>query len=233
MGKYFEINAATKSSFLFCVSGQGRNYLPSQKMMSRLLVLKKQLSWKQNRTKNFLVQMLIFFVRRIPGKRRRGKQLRGRRGRGNSRGRRGRTHRRVFQTTTAAEEKRAGIKGWVGICDKMFCYLGFDINVSLNSSRPLFRKYGVEDFTFLKVLGKGSFGKVILSELRNSSSPPPPTSAVPKYYAVKCLKKDVVLEDDDIECTMIERKVLALGCKHPFLCHLFCTFQTTVIAYIS
>ena len=48
------------------------------------------------------------------------------------------------------------------------------------------------------------------------------------YYAIKCLKKDLVLEDDDIESTMIERKVLALGCKHPFICHLFCTFQTTV-----
>jgi novel protein kinase C delta type len=45
---------------------------------------------------------------------------------------------------------------------------------------------------------------------------------------LQALKKDAVLEDDDIECTMIERKVLALGVKHPFLCHLFCTFQTDV-----
>ena len=75
-----------------------------------------------------------------------------------------------------------------------------------------------------KVLGKGSFGKVLLSELMDGSQ---------SYYAIKCLKKDLVLEDDDIECTMIERKVLALGCKHPFICHLFCTFQTTVsIKYI-
>jgi novel protein kinase C delta type len=61
--------------------------------------------------------------------------------------------------------------------------------------------------------------QVLLAELKDSDS----------YFAIKCLKKDVVLEDDDVECTMIERKVLLMGSKHPYLCHLFCTFQTEVI----
>ena len=48
------------------------------------------------------------------------------------------------------------------------------------------------------------------------------------YFAVKCLRKDVVLEDNDVGCTLIERKVLTLGTKNHYLCQLFCTFQTVV-----
>ncbi|KAH9364742.1 hypothetical protein HPB48_014875 [Haemaphysalis longicornis] len=61
-----------------------------------------------------------------------------------------------------------------------------------------------------------SADQVLLAELKGTR----------RHYAVKCLKKDVVLEDDDVECTLIERRVLALGTQHPFLCNLFCTFQS-------
>jgi hypothetical protein len=99
-------------------------------------------------------------------------------------------------------------------------------NVSTNSSKitttenptPLNwdnKKATLEDFQILKVLGRGSFGKVCLVE----------HSTTKELYAMKSLKKDVLISQEQIENTLQEKEILS-KIKHPFLVSLAYCFQT-------
>ncbi|XP_042177274.1 serine/threonine-protein kinase Sgk1-like isoform X3 [Oncorhynchus tshawytscha] len=84
------------------------------------------------------------------------------------------------------------------------------------------------DFHFLKVIGKGSFGKVLLARHRTDD----------QFYAVKVLQKKAILKKKEEKHIMSERNVLLKNIKHPFLVGLHYSFQTAdklyfVLDYIN
>ena len=84
-------------------------------------------------------------------------------------------------------------------------------------------RIGLEHFNFLSVLGKGNFGKVMLAE----------TKATKKLYAIKVLKKEFIIENDEVESTRSEKRVFLIANKerHPFLLSLHACFQTETRVY--
>uniref|UniRef100_A0A8C4RCH7 non-specific serine/threonine protein kinase n=1 Tax=Eptatretus burgeri TaxID=7764 RepID=A0A8C4RCH7_EPTBU len=86
--------------------------------------------------------------------------------------------------------------------------------MDMSSSRPKPR-VTMNDFDYLKLLGKGTFGKVILVKEK----------ATGRYYAMKILKKEVIVAKDEVAHTLTENRVLQ-SCRHPFLTSLKYSFQT-------
>ena len=76
----------------------------------------------------------------------------------------------------------------------------------------------MKNFEMLKVLGKGSYGKVILVRKRDGPD-------AGECYAMKVLKKRHVHQKRQVEHTKTERNVLAT-IKHPFIVKLHYAFQT-------
>lgn len=85
------------------------------------------------------------------------------------------------------------------------------------------RRIGLDHFNFLAVLGKGNFGKVMLAE----------TKSTKQLYAIKVLKKEFIIENDEVESTRSEKRVFLIANKerHPFLLNLHACFQTETRVY--
>ncbi|XP_034047578.1 serine/threonine-protein kinase N2 [Thalassophryne amazonica] len=76
----------------------------------------------------------------------------------------------------------------------------------------------MEDFTWISVLGRGHFGKVLLAEYKKSG----------KLYAIKALKKGDIVARDEVDSLICEKRIFEIinACGHPFLVNLYGCFQT-------
>ncbi len=84
--------------------------------------------------------------------------------------------------------------------------INLELNVTPNAT--------LEDFSQLKVLGRGAFGKVVLVRLEKNK----------KLYAMKILKKEIVIKRKQVNHTMTERSLLE-KLNHPFIVKLIYAFQ--------
>uniref|UniRef100_A0A673YES7 protein kinase C n=1 Tax=Salmo trutta TaxID=8032 RepID=A0A673YES7_SALTR len=86
------------------------------------------------------------------------------------------------------------------------------------SLTPGFKPLCLQDFRLIAVLGRGHFGKVLLSEYKKTGS----------IYAIKALKKGDIVARDEVESLMCEKRIFETVnvSHHPFLVNLFACFQT-------
>lgn len=84
-------------------------------------------------------------------------------------------------------------------------------------------KASVKDFEMLKVIGKGSFGRVLLGKHIRTGT----------CYAIKVLSKEAIVRQNEVGHIMSERAVLQENVRHPFLVGLHYSFQTPQKLYVS
>jgi len=74
----------------------------------------------------------------------------------------------------------------------------------------------LKDFDMIKVIGRGSYAKVLMVELKSTR----------RIYAMKVIKKELVTDDEDIDWVQTEKHVFETASNHPFLVGLHSCFQT-------
>jgi len=97
----------------------------------------------------------------------------------------------------------------------------FDVQLERSLTHDGSHRVAVEDFDLIKVLGKGSFGKVMLVRRKTTSV----------LYAMKTLRKAQLIKRNQLVHTKAERNIYQY-LKSPFLTHLAYAFQTEFKLYL-
>ena len=107
----------------------------------------------------------------------------------------------------------------LSVVEAEFLYDSNDKSVEVNAEAGVVgapkRTINLESFQIIKVIGKGSFGKVFLVRDKARGT----------LHALKVLKKDYIIRKNQVEHTKTERSVLGY-IHHPFIVGLTMAFQT-------
>ncbi|OBA28833.1 Pkinase-domain-containing protein [Hanseniaspora valbyensis NRRL Y-1626] len=105
---------------------------------------------------------------------------------------------------------------WIQISEN-----GSKLNLTIDYKPLSNKKLSIDDFELLKVIGKGSFGKVMQVKKKDTQ----------KIYALKALRKAYIVNNSEIVHTLAERTVLArIDC--PFIVPLKFSFQSKEKLYL-
>ncbi|KAI9218769.1 kinase-like domain-containing protein [Blastocladiella britannica] len=85
-------------------------------------------------------------------------------------------------------------------------------------------KLGVDDFATIKVIGKGAFGEVRLTQKRDNG----------RIYAMKTLRKSEMVKKDQLAHVKAERDLLAMSVDQnsPWVVQLYFSFQDPIFLYL-
>jgi len=86
---------------------------------------------------------------------------------------------------------------------------------------PKKSKVSLSDFTVFKLIGKGGYGSVYQVQKNDTK----------EIYAMKCLRKDSIIANQNVEYTKMERDVLR-KVRHPFIVSLHYAFQNESNVYL-
>lgn len=101
-------------------------------------------------------------------------------------------------------------------CDLSDCSQNYMSDQEIDCQTPIQKQYSLDDFELIKVIGRGSYAKVLMVELKKTR----------RIYAMKVIKKALVTDDEDIDWVQTEKHVFETASNHPFLVGLHSCFQT-------
>jgi serine/threonine protein kinase len=125
-----------------------------------------------------------------------------------------------------SEHDNNPIKGWYPLHGRkdMESVTTGEIYVEMTFQRTDKKHYGPEDFTILKLIGKGTFGQVYQVRKKDTK----------RIYAMKVLQKKVIVQKKEVAHTVGERNILVRTAMadSPFIVGLKFSFQTPTDLYL-